>query len=232
MAADADIGFHLRSSVEFTRFGCVGWHDGQMISAATPKGERRRQALVTAAADLLLEGGFEAVRHRAVAARADLPLASTTYYFTSLGELVAAAVEQNGNRELDAMRDRIDDVTQRHRGVEATVDLIVDLLVGPDEEGDGGRERLIARYERYVASARHPEMRDVQLRLRAQTVDLLAELLRRSGRIVREPRLRRLVAVVDGVVVGALSEVDPDPRAMARAMLADLIDDLAPPLIH
>ncbi|ORL39106.1 TetR family transcriptional regulator [Prescottella equi] len=200
-----------------------------MTSAATPKGERRRQALVTAAADLLLEGGFDAVRHRAVATRAGLPLASTTYYFGSLDELIALAVEHNGNRELDAMRERIDDVTQLRRGVEATVDLIVDLLVGPDDEGDGARERLIARYERFVASARHPGLREVQLRLRAQLDDLLTEVLRRSGREVRETQLRRLVAVVDGVVVGALSEVDPDPRGMARAMLSDLIDDFAPP---
>ncbi|CAM2918439.1 TetR/AcrR family transcriptional regulator [Prescottella defluvii] len=206
-----------------------------MTSAATPKGERRRQALVTAAADLLLEGGFDAVRHRAVAKRAGLPLASTTYYFASLDELVALAVEHNGNRELDAMRERIEDVTQRRRGVEASVDLIVDLLVGPEDgtdAGDGARERLIARYERLVASARHPELREVQLRLRAQLDDLLAELLRRSGRVVRESQLRRLVAVVDGVVVGALSEVDPDPRGMARAMLLDLIDEFAPLSTH
>lgn len=208
----------------------VDWHDEGMTSAATPKGERRRQSLVTAAADLLLEGGFDAVRHRAVASRAGLPLASTTYYFGSLDELIALAVEHNGNRELDAMRARIDEVTQRRRGVEATVDLIVDLLVGPEDgTGDGSRERLIARYERFVASARHPELREVQLRLRAQVDDLLTEVLRRSGREVREPQLRRLVAVVDGVVVGALSEVDPDPRGMARAMLSDLIDDFAPP---
>ena len=50
-----------------------------VTSAVTPKGERRRGALVSAAADLLCEGGFEAVRHRAVARRAGLPLASTTY---------------------------------------------------------------------------------------------------------------------------------------------------------
>ncbi|RVW06502.1 TetR/AcrR family transcriptional regulator [Rhodococcus spongiicola] len=203
-----------------------------MTSAPTPKGERRRQALVTAAADLLLEGGFDAVRHRAVASRADLPLASTTYYFGSLDELVALAVEHNGNRELDTMRERVDGLPQRRRGGEATVDLIVELLVGPDEVDDSGRERLIARYERFLASARHPELRDVQLRLRAQLDDLLAEVLRRSGRIVWDTRLRRLVAVVDGVVVGALSEVDPDPRAMVRAMLLDLIDDLAPSRMH
>ncbi|WP_305093895.1 TetR/AcrR family transcriptional regulator [Prescottella sp. R16] len=209
-----------------------------MTSAATPKGERRRRALAAAAADLLVEGGFDAVSHRAVASRARLPLASTTYYFGSLDELVVVAVELVGTRELDAMRARIDDVSQRRRGTEATVDLVVDLLVGfGNDDGDAtdleaGRERLIARYERFVACARHPELRQVQLRLRAQLDDLLADVLRRSGRIVWPDRLRRLVAVVDGAVVGALAEVDPDPRRMARAMLLDLIDDLAPPTMH
>uniref|UniRef100_UPI002455522B TetR family transcriptional regulator n=1 Tax=Nocardia wallacei TaxID=480035 RepID=UPI002455522B len=77
-----------------------------MITATTPKGERRRQALVAAAAELLLEGGFDAVRHRSVATRADLPLASTTYYFESLEDLIARAVEFSGNAELEAMRRR------------------------------------------------------------------------------------------------------------------------------
>ena len=42
---------------------------------ATEKGERRRAALVEAAAELLRTGGYEAVRHRAVAEKAGLPLA-------------------------------------------------------------------------------------------------------------------------------------------------------------
>ena len=57
----------------------------------------------------------------------------------------------------------------------------------------------------------------MQLRLRAQIDDLLTDVLRRSGRTVQEEQLRRLVAVVDGAVVGALSEVDPDPREMAKS---------------
>ena len=61
---------------------------------ATEKGERRRALLVGAAADLLRTGGFEAVRHRAVAEKAGLPLASTTYYFASLDDLVTAAAER------------------------------------------------------------------------------------------------------------------------------------------
>lgn len=198
------------------------------VSGATPKGVRRRQALASAAADLLVEGGFDAVRHRSVATRAGLPLASTTYYFECLGDLVAAAADVVGAREIDAMRAWIDELGTCPRTLESTVDLVVDLLIGTHGKAHEGQERLIARYERYIASARHPELREVQLRLRTEIDGLLADVLRRSGRTVREGQLRRLVAVVDGAVVGALGEVDPDPRHMARSMLLDVIDIVAP----
>nr|WP_221333111.1 TetR family transcriptional regulator [Nocardia transvalensis] len=185
--------------------------------------------MVAAAAELLLEGGFDAVRHRSVATRADLPLASTTYYFESLEDLIARAVEFSGNAELEAMRRRVGEVTHRRRGADATVDLILDLLVGVDGHDEFERGQLIARYERSVASARHPELRDVQLRLRNQLEELLADVLRRSDRVVRLEQLRRLVAVVDGAVVAALAEQDPQPRRVARGALLELIDVIAPP---
>ncbi len=183
---------------------------------------------MAAAAELLLEGGFDAVRHRSVATRAELPLASTTYYFESLEDLIARAVEFSGNAELEAMRRRVGEVTHRRRGAEATVDLVLDLLIGSDGVDDGARGRLIARYERTVASARHPELREVQLRLRGQLDELLADVLRRSDRIVRPEQLRRLVAVVDGAAVAALSEPDPQPRRLARGALLEVIDIVAP----
>ncbi len=183
---------------------------------------------MAAAAELLLEGGFDAVRHRSVATRAELPLASTTYYFESLEDLIARAVEFSGNAELEAMRRRVGEVTHRRRGAEATVELVLDLLIGPDGADESTNGRLIARYERTVASARHPELREVQLRLRAQLDELLTEVLRRSDRLVRPEQLRRLVAVVDGAVVAALSESDPQPRRMARGALLEIIDFIAP----
>ena len=60
--------------------------------------------MVAAAAGLLAEGGFDAVRHRAVAERAGLPLASTTYYFSSIDELVAAAIEYGAAVEIGECR--------------------------------------------------------------------------------------------------------------------------------
>lgn len=203
-----------------------------MTTATTPKGERRRQALVAAAAELLLEGGFDAVRHRSVASRASLPLASTTYYFESLDDLIARAVELSGDLELDIIRGRVGEVTHRRRAADSTVELVVDLLVGAPGHYTTDQEQLISRYERFIASARHPELREVQLRLRAQLDDLLADVLRRCGRVVRQEQLRRVVAIVDGAVVGALSEVDPDPRRAARGALLDVIDIIAPPEEH
>ncbi|MFD6895464.1 TetR/AcrR family transcriptional regulator [Rhodococcus sp. NPDC060086] len=199
-----------------------------MSIAATPKGERRRQALVEAAADLVREGGIDAVRHRSVATRAGLPLASTTYYFDSLDDLVTCAVHFNSARELDEMGEWVREVSQSPRTVGSTADLIVDLLIGPRAIGPADRERLISRYERYVATARHPELRAVQLEMRKQLDELLTELLHRCGRDVHADQLRRLVAVVDGAVLGGLGELDPDPRALARGILIDVVETVAP----
>ena len=198
-----------------------------VTAAVTPKGERRRYALVSAAADLLCEGGFDAVRHRAVARRAGLPLASTTYYFSSLDDLIAKAVEHVGSRELEMLNFRVAGLSRRRRGAESTADVLVDLLVG---EGPGSREseELISRYERYIACARQPGLRDVQRRMMQQRAEAVVEVVERSGRAVRDELVTALVCAVDGAVVASLVGVGDGPRATARATLVEVIDVLAP----
>src|SRR3982074_3460881 len=112
-----------------------------MTAAVTPKGERRRYALVSAAAELLCEGGFDAVRHRAVARRAGLPLASTTYYFSSLDDLIAKAVEHVGTREAEQLQARAAALSRRRRGVESTAATRGILVVGV-VRGEGGYAQL------------------------------------------------------------------------------------------
>jgi DNA-binding transcriptional regulator YbjK len=197
-----------------------------VTAAVTPKGERRRYALVSAAADLLCEGGFDAVRHRAVARRAGLPLASTTYYFSSLDDLIAKAVEHVGTREAQQLRDRAEALSRRRRGAESTADVLVDLLVG--ETPERVTEQLISRYERYIACARQPSLRDIQRRILQQRTDAVVEVVTRSGRAVRAELLTALVCAVDGAVVAALVGDGDGPRATARATLIDVIDVLAP----
>jgi DNA-binding transcriptional regulator YbjK len=189
-------------------------------AASTPKGERRRAALVDAAAELLVEGGFDAVRHRAVAERAGLPLASTTYYFDSLDELVMAAVEQHARVELENGRRRLGELATRNRGVDAQIGLVLDMLLGPirpDREADA--EAVLLRYERLVATGRRTYLRPLMRTLSAELTELLTEIFARSGTPMGAVELERLVALVDGAVVNALVAVDPEPRAAAARML-------------
>ena len=204
-----------------------------MTAAVTPKGVRRQYALVSAAAELLCEGGFDAVRHRAVARRAGLPLAATTYYFSSLDDLIVKAVEHVGELEAQQLRERVAGLSRRRRGAEATVDVLVDLLVGDDPVvGDNpetqASEQLISRYERYIACARQPALREVQRRILQQRTDAVVKAVERSGRSVRAELVPALVCAVDGAVVAALVDDGDGPRSAARATLIDVIDVLAP----
>ena len=193
-------------------------------AATTPKGERRRAALVEAAAELLAEGGFDAVRHRAVAERAGLPLASTTYYFDSLEELVTAAVEHHGQTELENGRRQLEELATRNRGVQATVDLVLDQLLGsPREDPVADAEAVLLRYERLVATGRRPYLRPLMRTMSQQLSELLTEIFARSGTPVTKDELERLVALVDGAVVNALIAVDPAPRAAAGRMLQNAL---------
>ncbi|WP_339487406.1 TetR/AcrR family transcriptional regulator [Pseudomonas sp. EL_65y_Pfl2_R95] len=51
--------------------------------------ERRRQAILEAALRLIVRDGVRAVRHRAVAAEAQVPLSATTYYFKDINDLIS-----------------------------------------------------------------------------------------------------------------------------------------------
>lgn len=54
--------------------------------------EARRREIVSAAAELIIEVGVDAVTHRKVAARAGVPLGATTQYFATLDDLREAAL--------------------------------------------------------------------------------------------------------------------------------------------
>ncbi len=184
----------------------------------TAKGERRRLELVAAAAALLRSGGFDAVRHRAVAEKAGLPLASTTYYFESLDALVTAAVERTSRDELAEGRAQLDRLGSDGCAPPDLVELLIDQLLGP-ESRDGGLDAVLLRYERLVGAGRRPYLASLMRRLRGELDALLAEILRRVGHPLDPVALRDLVSRVDGAVISALIEAEPDPRAVAREVL-------------
>jgi DNA-binding transcriptional regulator YbjK len=190
----------------------------------TAKGERRRQELVTAAAALLRSGGFDALRHRAVAEGAGLPLASTTYYFASLEDLVTAAVERTSRDELAEGRAQFDALPEEALDTPELAELVLDQLLGP-ESREGGLAAVLLRYERLVGAGRRPYLAPLMRELRAELDALLAEILKRSARPLDETPLRDLVSLVDGAVISALIEAAPDPRAAGREVLLRSLGD-------
>ena len=181
---------------------------------------------MSAAAELLSEGGFEAVRHRAVARRAGLPLASTTYYFSSLDDLMARAVEHIAMIEVAQLRSRVSTLSRRRRGPETIAEVLADLLVG-DVSGPGVTDQLISRYERHIACTRLPALRETMRRSLRQRAEAVAEAIERSGRSVHIELVCTLICAVDGSVVSALVE-GRDPRDAAQGAVVDLIEVLAP----
>ena len=184
--------------------GGAGAEAGRRTPRGTlePWAPRRASAagaeLVAAAADLLRSGGFDAVRHRAVAERAGLPLSSTTYYFDSLDDLVVAATERTSRDELAEGRARLDALAEGPPDTAALIEIVLDQLLGP-ESRDGGLDAVLLRYERLVGAGRRPYLAPLMRRLRGELDALLAEVLARCGRpldpdgVARARRARRRV---------------------------------------
>src|SRR5690606_7292976 len=139
-------------------------------------------------------------------------------YFSSLDELIAAAVEYESRRELDAGRERLAELGPQQLSTEEAIELMLDLLLG-QESRQRGVEAVLLRYERLVGSPRRPYLAPLMRKLSAELHELLAEIFTRTGLSVDRERLDQLVALVDGAVVNALVESKPDPRAAARRML-------------
>ena len=185
------------------------------MARLTAKGEARRAAIVATAAQLLTTAGPDAVTHRAVATAAGLPLAATTYYFDSLDDLRAAAVEEVLRVEAEQVRRLVDALPRRARSAAATAGHVVDVVLGPDRHGDAELQSL---YERFLACGRHPALRPLLRAARAGIDAALSETLGRCGQ--PDADVPTLVALVDGSVVSALVEGDGSARRRAEQAVA------------
>jgi TetR/AcrR family transcriptional regulator, regulator of biofilm formation and stress response len=163
------------------------------------RGDRRRADLVAAAAALVREHGPGAVSHRAVAARAGASLSATTYYFTDLDELVAAAGSALADDWAAHARASV-------RAKVAPAAALVDAVLPP---GDDAAVR--GHYEHLVGAGRVPALATAYAAGRADLDAAIAEL----G--LRWPA-EALVALVDGAAVAALSEGRP-VRAHVRGVV-------------
>ncbi len=168
----------------------------------TERGDRRREAIVEAATDVLARDGFAAVTHRRVAREAGVPLASTTYYFASGEELAVEALARLGERWTAGSRAVAAAPPDRDRLAERLVHVVA-----------GGAERaaLITFYERYVAAARVPAYAAAVTAWTDAVTAIVAGVLAAHG--LDPGPAARVVALVDGLLIAALGRGEPDPAA-------------------
>jgi DNA-binding transcriptional regulator YbjK len=196
--------------------------DGPIAAGKRPRGAARREALLQAVLRIVGEVGPDAVTHRRVAEVARLPLASTTYWFTSKEDLLAAALELAADRDVSRLRARAADLADRADATDAAVALILDPL---DDGLRTSRGSLVAAYTLWLEAARRPRLRAVAQAWTDAYVDAVGDLLERAGS--RDPAgdARLLVAAADGLLVeelarGGSSDLRPILRRLVSALIA------------
>jgi TetR/AcrR family transcriptional regulator, regulator of biofilm formation and stress response len=171
------------------------------------RGERRRQAILEAALRLISQHGVGALTHRAVAEEAGVPLASTTYYFDSLDELLEGALQLFVDEEAT----RLTALAERLQGQELPPVEIARLFQA-ELEPDA------AQFELYVEAARRPSLREVARSSIEMYARVAATALSAAG--LDEPAIdpRAFVALFDGYGLHRIAGCDD--QGLEDALLA------------
>ncbi|WP_216843884.1 TetR/AcrR family transcriptional regulator [Phytoactinopolyspora alkaliphila] len=146
-----------------------------------PADPDRRERIAQAAVTLVAEYGVHALTHRKVAAEAGVPLGSTTYYFASLDDLVAAALNKAAERS-------VADLREWERGLPADVNLATALADFVVRSVGEKRADTMAEYNLYALALHRPHLRQAAV----DWDNALAEVL--QGRT--DPLTGRMVAVL------------------------------------
>jgi DNA-binding transcriptional regulator YbjK len=178
------------------------------------RSRRRREALLRAAIELLGETGAKSVTHRAVAERAGLPLASTTYYFRSVRELIEEALKLHVAERVAELQG-LAELALSATGASATqlAERLAEVLVAAPTP------TLVAQYQMYLEAGRNPALQPAVADALAAFEGLTAGVLAALG--ARDPRAaaEAFLALLDGFALHRLAR-PRDPAREAAALFA------------
>lgn len=187
-------------------------------TAVQARGEAKREVLVRAAIEVIAASGIAGVTHRAVANRADVPLATTSYYFSSIDELVEEAVKASVAEQVE----RLDAFASMIATQGGSADELSDLIAGaltqiPDSVA-------LTQFDSYLSAARNPAMSEAASASMEAFERLAEESLRVAGARNPAEGARAFVALADGFALRrlALPHDNDAHRAELRESLRSL----------
>ncbi|MGV2984865.1 TetR/AcrR family transcriptional regulator [Microbacterium sp. AGC85] len=170
--------------------------------------ETRRLAIVTAAAELITEVGVDAITHRMVASRADVPLGATTQYFATLDDLRDAALQLLAAHVAERMADIRAIISERG----ATPALLAELIHAALSDAAAVQaDRAVV-----TAAVHDPRLRELARHWTDELVGILAP--------VHGPDSARAAAVfIDGILWHAQIHERPLDQQLIETALAGIL---------
>ena len=178
----------------------------------TSTGERKREQILDASVQVFGTGGSVAVTHRAVAKVAQVPLGSTTYYFTDRDDLLLQTMAHARSAESDRLHAIVD-------GVEGTVDIDRSIALLTEmylDKTTADPLYDLALFEMFMEATRNATVREETRQWSSMIGELTERVLPPS-----DPALPRAVVVqivaclVDGLMLEAVSNAELEVPAMA-----------------
>lgn len=162
---------------------------------AQGRSRQRRDELLAATIELFAEGGSRAVTHRAVARRAGLPAATTTYYFASIQEMLREALAAH--------------IQQWTTDIAALTDLDAGSTISLDDAttlvshvfAQRGPEVAALELSIYLAATRDPALRESATEALERFETLAVQILGRLGVQDSEPLAASIIALIAGTAL-------------------------------
>ncbi|MFK0249563.1 TetR/AcrR family transcriptional regulator [Amycolatopsis azurea] len=179
------------------------------LSGST-RAQPRRDALLKATVEIVAEAGVAGATHRAVTERAGLPLSTVSYYFPSIGALVAEALQEFA-------RQRVQDMVVPDGGDSPTPALFASWL--SKRFMDVPQAERLASFEILVSTARFTELAEPTRHVLDAYLDATRTILRTLEVPDAPERARAYIALSLGY--GLLRLADPDghdPDQLTQAL--------------
>jgi len=178
------------------------------------RGLDRQAALLRAAVEVAAEQGVAGITHRAVTEKAGLPLASASYFYSSIDELALDALRSFTAERADALAALVDELASESRSPRDVAALFASVAAPL-------HPLTTAQFEAYLHATRAPEAREAVAEAIAAFKRVAVAALRAAG--VDDPddaTAATFVALADGLAMQQLALGVTEPAISEAAFRA------------